>query len=216
MEVVGQASSGAEGVEKQVRRLLGDARTRVGVREFFGQWLRFDMMKVLQKDLTMFPGFGAETTQAMRDSADKFIETVFFEQGSFKTLLTDNHAWVNDTLSTIYGVPAPGSNELKLVQVDATQRAGIMTNAGLMAAFAHTSTDAPVLRGVFVLDRLLCSAPSGKAKLSGLVFPRDWVSTIVRRHCSPKYCSICARGYRLLKCAAMWSTSSIATTPVGW
>jgi hypothetical protein len=43
--------------------------------------------------------------------------------------------------------------------VNAQQRAGILTQAGLLASFAHETSDAPVLRGVFVLSRLLCSAP---------------------------------------------------------
>ena len=45
------------------------------------------------------------------------------------------------------------------MQVDPTQRSGVLTQAGLMAGFAHETADAPVLRGVFVLSRLLCDAP---------------------------------------------------------
>ncbi len=45
------------------------------------------------------------------------------------------------------------------MSVDPTQRSGILTNAGLMAGFAHDTSDSPVLRGVWVLDRFLCNVP---------------------------------------------------------
>ncbi|MEY4576855.1 MAG: hypothetical protein RL701_1558, partial [Pseudomonadota bacterium] len=48
---------------------------------------------------------------------------------------------------------------LKLTAADPAQRSGILTQAGLLAAFAHETTDSPILRGVFVMDRLLCAAP---------------------------------------------------------
>jgi len=44
-------------------------------------------------------------------------------------------------------------------EVDANQRSGLLTQAGFMAGFAHERNDAPVLRGIFVLDRLLCQPP---------------------------------------------------------
>jgi hypothetical protein len=148
-----------EGLDKQARRLLLDPRAHDGVREFFGEWLAFDKIANLQKDPTAYPSFGSATTAAMRASADKFVENVFFGTGSFRTLLTDDHAWVNATLAPIYGVPAPAGTDLTLVPVDATQRAGVLTSAGVMAALAHANTDAPVQRGVFLLDRVLCRPP---------------------------------------------------------
>jgi hypothetical protein len=95
----------------------------------------------------------------MRASAEKFVEGVFFGTGSFRTLFTDDHAWVNGILAPIYGVSGAAGKDLTLLPVDGTQRSGILTNAGLMAALAHSNSDAPVQRGVFLLERILCSAP---------------------------------------------------------
>jgi hypothetical protein len=148
-----------DGIEKQARRMLLDPRAHDAMRKFFGQWLEFDRMNDLVKDYTAFPKFGSAVTEAMRQSADKFVDDIFFGNGSLTKLLTDDHAWVNDALAPTYGVPAPGSNELTLVQVDPTQRSGILTNAGVMAGFAHALDDAPVLRGKFVLSRFMCAPP---------------------------------------------------------
>lgn len=147
------------GIEAEARRLLADPRAHLGVADFHRQWLRFDKMDRLTKSPTAFPTFTPDTAAAMRASAESFVDGIFFGDGSLKALLTDAHAWVNDTLAPLYDVPAPGSTTLALVPVDASRRSGILTNVGLLAGFAHEAVDAPVLRGVFVLDRLLCAPP---------------------------------------------------------
>ncbi len=147
------------GVKAQAERLLADPRARESVANFHRQWLKFEKMKGLTKDRVAYPNFSERTVSAMRASAEKYVEDIFFNGGSFKTLLTDDRAWVNDELAEVYGVPSPGPN-LTLVKVDPTQRSGILTNAGLLAAFAHQTTDAPVLRGVFVLGNVMCEGTS--------------------------------------------------------
>jgi hypothetical protein len=149
----------AAGLDAQARRMLGTARAHAAVVNFHSQWLRFDKMNGLVKSAAMFPQFGPAVATAMRQSAEKYVDSVFFGDGTLKALLTDNHAWVNDALAPIYGVTAPAGSTMALVALDATQRAGILTNAGLLAGFAHETTDSPVLRGVFVLQRLMCAAP---------------------------------------------------------
>jgi hypothetical protein len=144
-----------EGVQAQAERMLADPRARASVANFHRQFLRFDLMSGLTKDATMFPTFGPSTVSSMQASAEKFVDDVFFNGGSFAALLTDDHAWVNDDLAALYGV-APVGPTLTRVSVDASQRSGILTNAGLMAAFAHQTADSPVLRGVFVLRNLIC------------------------------------------------------------
>lgn len=153
------ALASASGVQTQARRMLADPRAHDAIVHFHAGWLRFDTMNDLSKDPTAFPSFDATVNAAMIQSAQKFVDGVFFFGGTLPMLLTDAHAWVNDSLAPLYGVASPGSAQLTLVSVDPNQRSGILTNAGLMAGMAHASQDSPVLRGVFVLDRLMCDPP---------------------------------------------------------
>lgn len=161
----------ADGIEKQARRLLADPRAHAAVLKFHSEWLRFSAMSKLTKDPTLFPTFTADTAASMRASTDQYIESIFFGEGTLTALLTDTHAWVNDDLAPIYGVSAPGGAALKLVSVDPKQRAGILTSAGLMAGFAHETADSPVLRGVWVLDRLMCNEPPPPPKNVNTTLP---------------------------------------------
>jgi Protein of unknown function (DUF1592)/Protein of unknown function (DUF1588)/Protein of unknown function (DUF1595)/Protein of unknown function (DUF1585)/Protein of unknown function (DUF1587) len=145
------------GIEEQARRMLEDPRARDAVANFHAEWLHFEKMNDLQKDPTLFPDFNEDTAKSLRASAEKYVETIFFEKdSSLETLLTDDHAWVDDAIADIYEVASPGS-KLALVPVDSEQRSGILTNAGLMAGFAHETTNSPVLRGVFILNSIMCT-----------------------------------------------------------
>jgi Protein of unknown function (DUF1592)/Protein of unknown function (DUF1588)/Protein of unknown function (DUF1595)/Protein of unknown function (DUF1585)/Protein of unknown function (DUF1587) len=161
-ELFSTAASGGldtpAGIEAEARRLLADPRAHDAVANFHRQWLRFDTMNNLTKGAAAFPTFTPDTAVAMRASAEKFVDGIFFGDGTLTALLTDAHAWVDDTLAPLYGVASPGSGAaLTLVPLDASQRSGILTDVGLLAGFAHETTDSPVLRGVFVLDRFMCA-----------------------------------------------------------
>ena len=147
-----------DGIETQARRMLADPRAHAAIAHFHDQWLELGKMSTLVKDPKTFPTFTASTVTSLQQSTSKYIDDIFFGDATLTALLTDDHAFVNADLAAIYGVAVTGKT-LKKVTVDPTKRAGIVTNAGMLAGFAHTTEDAPVLRGVFVLGRLLCSAP---------------------------------------------------------
>ncbi|MDZ4697043.1 MAG: DUF1592 domain-containing protein [Deltaproteobacteria bacterium] len=154
----------ADGLEAETRRLLADPRAREAVASFHSQWLRFSKMENLVKAKDLFPNFTPSMAAAMKESTVKYVDHVFFEEGhSVRALLVDDHAFVNNTLSPLYGDDLRSTGnvgaELAWQQVDAQHRSGILTQAGLLAGFAHERNDAPVLRGIFVLDRLLCTSP---------------------------------------------------------
>ncbi len=157
------ASSGkldaTEGVTSEARRLLADPRARAAVATFQSQWLRFEKMDNLSKSATLFPSFNDATAAALRESATRYADYLFWERGTLDGMLTDTKAYVNAALAPLYGVTQPTGTELSLIDVNPAQRAGILTQAGLLAGFAHETADAPVLRGVFVMSRLLCNEP---------------------------------------------------------
>lgn len=149
----------ADQVEAQARRLLMTDRARAAAATFNYQWLKLVKMEGLTKDATAFPAFTPQIAQALHDSTVQFVDYAFWTQDSLGALLNDSHAFVNDSLAPIYGLPAPGSSDLQLVALDPTQRAGVLTQAGLLAGLANTVNDSPVQRGLLILNSFLCSAP---------------------------------------------------------
>lgn len=157
------AESGAletpEGLRAEAERLLDDGRAREAVADFHRQWMDLDKMKEMSRDTTLFPAWNDSTVPpVLAEATARYLDHVFWDgEGTLSELLTAPKAYVNDTIAPLYGIAPPGSNDLVLVDLDAGQRAGILTQVGPMAAMAHEKFDAPILRGVFILRKMLCA-----------------------------------------------------------
>lgn len=146
-------------LDAQARRLLDDPRAHESVAHMQYQWLRFSLLEKIKKDTTLFPTWSDTTAATMREATVRFADHVFWEEGNFAALFTDNHAFVNDLIAPYYGLNGGGGAALTMMTVPSSQRSGLLTQVGLLSAFGHETMESPVLRGVFVLDRLLCSPP---------------------------------------------------------
>ncbi len=145
-----------DAVAAQAERLLADPRAMDAIKSFHRQWLDFDRVLQTNKSPTRFPQYNEFLRQAMRDEADRFIELVFEQDAKLRTLLTSRQTRLIPALGPIYGVDVAEDNQL--VELPA-ERAGILTQAQFLSARGHAVEGSPVLRGVFVLERLVCEAP---------------------------------------------------------
>lgn len=146
-------------LESQARRLLKSDRAKAVVAAFHRQWLKLYKIAGAAKDPTAFPRFSSNLASLLSDATSRFVDYAFWQLDSLSGLLTDHHGFVNDDLAPFFGVSAPGSTQLTMVELDPTQRAGILTQPGLLTGLANAVNDSPVQRGVLVLNSFLCSDP---------------------------------------------------------
>jgi hypothetical protein len=145
-----------EQVRAQAERMLADPRARAMVGEFHAQWLKLPALATISKDEAVYPGFDA-LRPALDEETRAFVEHVIFDDdGDLRTLLTAPYTFVNADLAALYGVSSPGGTSLERVDLPAGQRAGLLTQAGVLAVHAKPDRSSPVLRGRFVRERLLC------------------------------------------------------------
>ncbi|NOU32455.1 MAG: DUF1592 domain-containing protein [Polyangiaceae bacterium] len=149
----------AAGVDAAARRLLADPRAHEAVATFQEQWLRLGKIDSLSRNTTSFPWWNDGSSADLLSSTRTYVDYLFWERGKLGDYFTDSNGFVNDNLAKLFGAAAPGGTKQTRVPLDPTQRSGIITYPGLMAAFAHSLDDSPVQRGVFVLDRFLCAPP---------------------------------------------------------
>jgi hypothetical protein len=150
----GELASPAQ-LEAQARRMMEEPRARLALIDFHRQWLDFDRVIDEPKDPTLFPDWTPALREAIREEADRFVGGVMFDgEGTISALLTSNRSWVNGPLAEHYGLdPVSDWTEVTL---PAGERSGILTRSDFLAGHAHETNGSPVLRGVFVIDRLLC------------------------------------------------------------
>ncbi|MDQ3035721.1 MAG: DUF1592 domain-containing protein [Myxococcota bacterium] len=143
-----------EQIRAQAERLFADARARATVRVFYEQWLNLHALESLTKDTTLYPEFGSDVRDAMLEETRTFMDQMIWEQDADMTaLLTAPRTWLPPALAPIYGMTAP--SETTDVALPA-ERLGLLTHASLLAINAQPNRHSPVLRGTFILRRVLC------------------------------------------------------------
>ncbi len=152
------------GIDAQVTRMLADPRAEGALREFDSQWLSLPRMagnaSPERKSRTLFASYDQKAADAVMGGLESFMtDALLGEGGGLRRLLTSTKVFVNSSSAAIYGATAPSGATLAPVDITDGSRTGLLTQAGLMAGFAHDTTQAPVFRGVFVLDQMLCQKP---------------------------------------------------------
>lgn len=145
-----------EQLEAQARRMLEAPAARTMMRNFHRQWLRFDDLLDEMKDPATHPEWSADLAQSAYQQLGEFVEHTMFEgEGTLGALLTSNEIPVDARIAPLLGVTA--SDDWEPLVLDPEQRRGVLTLPGILAAQAHPVHPSPVLRGVFIRDRILCS-----------------------------------------------------------
>ena len=147
-----------DGLRAQAERMLASPRARDGIASFHLQWLSLDGIDTLEKDPSVYPVFNAELRQAMRNETVAFADYVI-RQGDARldTLLTAPFSLVEAPLLELYGLTTPANHDpMQPMDLNPEQRAGLLTQAGVLAVNAHANQGAPIRRGVMVRRNFLC------------------------------------------------------------
>jgi len=146
------------GVRAHAERMLVDPRAREVVGSFHAQLYDYERYLDLNKDPELYPQFTPETGEDMQREAELFVDHIVFERGGNLTdLLTARTSFVNDRLAASYGLSGEFTADFKEVELDATQRSGLLTRLGFLAANGTARQPDTIHRGVFVNLRILCA-----------------------------------------------------------
>jgi hypothetical protein len=154
------AASGAldtpDGLYAQARRLVADPRATRAVANLHRDWLRSWRIGNLERDPAVFAGDADQLTASALTELDLYVtEITWGGDPTFDGLMFGTQTWVDPTLAGVYGVPAaPGWQLVDL----GPERPGVLTRTAFLAGHAHSGSSAPVLRGSWVLEQMLCES----------------------------------------------------------
>jgi hypothetical protein len=165
------------------------------VARFHQDWLRLDQLDTINKDPALYPNWGPDTVSSLKTEADLFTtEVVWLGEGTYDSLFFSTTTWVDANLAPLYGLPAPDTGWQR-VSLDAATRPGLLTRLGWLAAHAHTNSSAPVRRGAFVLEQLLCESldppPGINTTLPEIEEETETVRDQLEAHWTDAACSAC-------------------------
>lgn len=185
-----------EEIAAQARRMLDEPRAREATGDFHQQWLHYDRIASVGKDAALFPGWSPSMGQLMRAETSAFIDHVVFEDGGdLHALLTAPYSFMNKDLAAFYGVSGPAGDAFERVDLDPTQRAGILTTGTLLTINAHSNQTSPVHRGKLVREQLFCAQMPPPPKEVNITVPEPKAGSTARErfaeHSQNKACSGC-------------------------
>ncbi len=147
-------------LEDQAYRMLGDARADAAIGSFHRQWLDVHDLETASKNPEMFEQWTSSLAEAMTTESERFGSHVVRDgDGQMATLFTANYTVANAELAAFYGAAPPADPDedgFGIVELDPSQRSGLMTQAGWLAGHAHSDQTSPVFRGILVREQLLC------------------------------------------------------------
>lgn len=147
------------GIAQHARRLVNDPAVAERVYDYHARWLRLESLGASNKDPGLFPEFSPELLDSMRAETARFIEQTTLEgDGALSALLTAPYSFVDARLASLYGLQGTFGADLTRVDFPSdSPRSGLLTQASFLAGHSSGSRQtSPILRGVFVLRRLLC------------------------------------------------------------
>ena len=146
----------SEGLNREIDRMLLDARAHEKIRGFFHDILLLNQSHELNKDASRFPGFDPKLESDLRISLDKTIDQIFWEkESSYQRLFLEQDLFMNERIAKFYQQKPASKNGFEKVSFDAGQRAGIITHPYMLSMLSYSAESSPIHRGVFLARSLL-------------------------------------------------------------
>ncbi|HND55624.1 MAG TPA: DUF1592 domain-containing protein, partial [Pirellulaceae bacterium] len=148
-------------LRRQVDRLLDSPRARRFTKHFTGQWLDLRKIDFTIPDPVLYSDFDPLLLWSMPRETELFFEEILKHDLSLLNFVDSDWSMLNERLAVLYGVPGVRGAELKKTPLPPDcRRGGVMTHASVLKVTADGTRTSPVLRGVWVLDRILGQPPS--------------------------------------------------------
>ena len=145
-----------EVLRTQVERLLKDARSRALFDGFGAQWLRVNELDGQVFDPKTFPQMTPALRTAMMDEARLFFESIVSENQGVVRFVSSDYTFVNEPLAKVYGLEqSVRGPKMRRVKLTNPNRGGILSMPATLATTSFPNRTSPVLRGVWVLERIL-------------------------------------------------------------
>jgi mono/diheme cytochrome c family protein len=163
-------------MEKQVRRMMAAPQASSLVTSFAMKWLNLTTLDQVKPDPALFPGFSDQLRHDFSVEAEDFVGSILLEDRDVVDLLTADHTFLNERLARHYGISGVLGSQFRrvtlaekagtgpegsVVPADSLKaRWGILGKAAVQLRTSYGDRTSPVLRGAWVLDKLMGTPPS--------------------------------------------------------
>jgi hypothetical protein len=187
-------------LREQTERLLKDPRSERFVVDFTGQWLELHNIRDTVPDRELYPEYFCDIhlIESCVEETRSYFRDMLENDAPARHVATSDYAIINERLAQLYGLNGVEGTELRRVSLPKdTARGGLITQASVLKVTANGLTTSPVLRGAWILDRVLGTPAPDPPPGAGSIEPDTRGATTVReqleKHREVESCANCQR-----------------------
>ena len=191
----------AKNFRAQLLRMLDDPKSDRFIESFTDQWLNLKEIDFTTPDRRMYRTFDDIVKQSMLEETRAFVKALIENNAPIRNLIQSDFSMLNERLARFYGLHEllelkPGQG-LQRVNLRDLPRGGLVTQGSVLKVTANGTTTSPVIRGVWVNERILgmeippppSDVPAVEPDIRGAVSIRDQLD----KHRNNESCATCHR-----------------------
>jgi len=145
----------------QISRMLADDRAKTLVDDFAFQWLNLAKLDEISPNGRLFNYASRflDPRPMFKQELSLFIDSVLRSDQSVVRLLDADYTFLNERLAAHYGIEDVKGSAFRKVTLEDEYRKGLLGKGAILMLTANPNRTSPVLRGAWILERLLASPP---------------------------------------------------------
>ena len=147
-------------LNKQVNRMLSDARIERFVDDFSRQWLQLHRVGMFPPDKKLYPTYDDWLETSMAHEPVEFFRELLSNNLPIESLLDSDWTMANARLCDFYGLPEPTKPGFQRVSLKPEHnRGGLLTMGGVLGLTSDGTRHRPVHRGVWLSETIFNKTP---------------------------------------------------------
>src|SRR5256884_575686 len=146
----------------QTERLLADSKSRRFVDAFLDYWLDLRRITATAPDANLYSDYYLDDllTESALEESRLFFAELLRDDLPARNVVASDFAMLNERLAAHYGLPKVEGVALRRQSLPKdSPRGGLMTQAAVLKVTANGTTTSPVLRGAWIMERILGQKP---------------------------------------------------------
>ena len=152
----------ADRLGSETERLLLSSGAERFIKNFTDYWLDLRHLYRDEPDVRLYPEyrFDAYLIESMESETRAFFTAMIKENLPVSVIVNADFVFANDRLASHYGLASISGSAMRKVPVPSeSPYGGLLTQAAILKVTANGTTTSPVVRGAWVMDRLLGQPP---------------------------------------------------------
>ena len=188
----------AEVLRSEAERLIANNGFDRFVKNFTDYWLNLRHVRRDEPDIRLYPEYRFDDylVESLEQETRTFFTAMVRENLPARVLVNANFVFANDRLAKHYQLPPlSGSALRKVTLANDSPFGGLLTQAAILKVTANGSTTSPVIRGAWIMDRLIGQAPPPPPTSVPAVEPdirgAKTIRELLALHTNAKSCATC-------------------------